>query len=180
MAKVREPEPLPDLNLTPMMNLVCMIIPFLLLGASFVEYKVINVSASMEADGGGGGPSDEKENKPKLGLVIGVGPTGYYIIANLPGFQQSESKKIPKKGADYDTATLRKALHEIYQIWHKQAGVEEEHGATLSLDDNVPYEVIIQTMDAARYIPGTETQVPPKMMFDGISLAGGFQAVQIE
>lgn len=76
----REEEKLEDLNLTPIMNCVMILIPLLLLGVVFEQMGVINVSAPKLAVG----PVDEEQEPPEnppLQLTIGISTSGFTIAA---------------------------------------------------------------------------------------------------
>jgi len=60
-------EPDNDLNLIPMMNLICLLIPFLLLSAEFIKIAVINVS-SPQLGGGPSVTSQPKEAHDEIGV----------------------------------------------------------------------------------------------------------------
>ncbi len=67
-----------ELDLTPMMNLISILIPVLLISTAFVEIAVIDVSAPVI------GPPDQQEEKPKdekkpLNLTITVTDKGYIL-----------------------------------------------------------------------------------------------------
>ena len=71
-----------ELNLTPMMNLIAILIPVLLVSTAFVELAVINVSAPAI----GGSPSEQKKDdqpdKPPLNLTITVTDKGYTLAGS--------------------------------------------------------------------------------------------------
>ncbi len=73
-----------DVNLTPMMNLIAMLIPCLLLSAAFVEIAVVNVSApSMNS-----APDDGKKrlDVPALDLRITISERGYIVSGSQGPF----------------------------------------------------------------------------------------------
>ncbi|MEZ4272879.1 MAG: biopolymer transporter ExbD [Myxococcota bacterium] len=67
-----------ELNLTPMMNLIAILIPALLVSTVFVEIAVVNVSAPAI-----GAPSADQEekppDKPPLNLTVTVTDKGYTV-----------------------------------------------------------------------------------------------------
>lgn len=71
-----------ELNLTPMMNLIAILIPSLLISVAFVEIAVINVSAPAI------GSTPQQEEKPKeeeekkLNLTITVTDKGYTLAGS--------------------------------------------------------------------------------------------------
>lgn len=70
-----------ELNLTPMMNLIAILIPVLLVSTVFVEIAVINVSAP--AIGSAPDQSDpEDTDKPPLNLTVTVTDKGYTVAGS--------------------------------------------------------------------------------------------------
>ena len=67
-----------ELNLTPMMNLISLLIPCLLISMVFVEIATINVTAPAIGSASDGDPP-EKPDKPPLNLVVTITDKGYHI-----------------------------------------------------------------------------------------------------
>ncbi|MBI3179914.1 MAG: biopolymer transporter ExbD [Deltaproteobacteria bacterium] len=82
-----------ELNLTPMMNLIGILIPVLLVSAAFLEIAVINVAAPAI----GSAPEEEKppDDKPPLNLTVTITDKGY-TLAGSGGVLGGE----PKPGAE--------------------------------------------------------------------------------
>jgi biopolymer transport protein ExbD len=151
-----------ELNLVPYMDIVTNIIIFLL--ASVVNQVAlgnINVS-SPTIQAGGGGPSEEdKQEKPPLNLTITVGASGYIVGASggvLPA--------IPKlTNGQYDYKTLTTKLKEI----KSNPDNAEETKATFNADANIPYDIVIATLDAMRQAEDG------KILFPDVNFAAGIQ-----
>lgn len=69
-----------DLNLTPMMNLVAILIPALLMSTVFIEIAVVNVAAP--AIGGAAADDQPKDDKPPLNLTVTVTDQGYTVAGS--------------------------------------------------------------------------------------------------
>jgi biopolymer transport protein ExbD len=151
-----------ELNLVPYMDIVTNIIIFLL--ASVVNQVAlgnINVS-SPTIQGGTGGPTEnEQPEKPPLNLTITVGATGYIVGASggvLPA--------IPKlTNGQYDYKTLTTKLKEI----KSNPDNAEETKATFNADANIPYDIVIATLDAMRQ------SEDGKILFPDVNFAAGIQ-----
>ena len=83
-----------ELNLTPMMNLIAILIPALLVSTVFVEIAVINVSAPPIGTAPDQPPPKEKPDKPPLNLTVTITDKGY-TVAGSGGVLGAEA---PKKG----------------------------------------------------------------------------------
>jgi biopolymer transport protein ExbD len=70
-----------ELNLTPMMNLIAILIPALLISVAFVEIAVINVAAPAI---GPSTPQDQnnKDDKPPLNLTVTITDKGYTVAGS--------------------------------------------------------------------------------------------------
>lgn len=78
----RAEDPIQDLDLTTMMNLVIILIPMLLLSVVFVEVGVINITAPTLSVGGPSAPSEPKpDEKEPLNLTVAISPHGFQIAA---------------------------------------------------------------------------------------------------
>jgi len=71
-----------ELNLTPMMNLIAILIPALLVSTVFVEIAVINVSAPAIGQAPQDQPEPEKPETPPLNLTITVTEKGYNVVGS--------------------------------------------------------------------------------------------------
>jgi biopolymer transport protein ExbD len=149
-----------ELNLVPYMDIVTNIIIFLL--ASVVnQVSLANINASLPSISAGGGASaeDTPPEKPPLNLTVSVGATGFTIAASggvLP--------IVPKKpNGQYDYTTLTTKLKEIKGAPENA----DETKATFNADANVPYDIVVATLDAMR------TTEEGKVLFPDINFAAG-------
>lgn len=143
--KTRETEA--ELNITSFMNLMVILIPFLLLNAVFTQVAVLQVSLP-KADGA---PS---ANEPKKTLVLEVMVyTDRFIVADR---QTGPMKTIPngESGKDY------KALNDYLREVKVQYPLVNE--ATILLEPETAYDVLIQTMDAVRIVVSDATGTTAK------------------
>jgi biopolymer transport protein ExbD len=70
-----------EINLTPMMNLIAILIPALLISVAFVEVAVINVAAPAI----GSAPEQEQDkppDKPPLNLTVTITDKGYTVAGS--------------------------------------------------------------------------------------------------
>jgi biopolymer transport protein ExbD len=148
-----------EINLVPYMDIVTNIIIFLL--ASVVNQVAlgnINVS-SPTISAGGGAAADPPPEKPPLNLTISVGASGFTVAASggvLP--------IIPKAAnGQYDYAGLTAKLREI----KSNPGNADETKANFSADANIPYDVVVATLDAMRQ--GDDG----KILFPDVNFAAG-------
>jgi biopolymer transport protein ExbD len=148
-----------ELNLVPYMDIVTNIIIFLLASVvNQVSLANINVSVPSISAGGGAGDSEVPE-KPPLNLTVTVASSGFTIAASggvLP--------IVPKMAnGQYDYKTLTTKLKEI----KSSPDNADETKATFNADANVPYDIVVATLDAMR------TTDEGKVLFPDINFAAG-------
>lgn len=134
------------LNLAPILNLVMILIPLLLISIEFEQLGVINVSSPGFVK-----PITEVA-PPPLNLTVAITHTGFQIAARgetLDPVARKDAVGDPEPSR-YDFATLYERILAI-----KQANPDETT-LSLSADEDIPYEMVITTMDSVRYLRGEE------------------------
>lgn len=84
MAKKMRARELPDVgdvSLIPIMNLVCLLIPFLLYTASFIQYAVIDVASPRFQNRSSVSPPDENQQEA-LNLMLIITDQGFRLAAS--------------------------------------------------------------------------------------------------
>jgi biopolymer transport protein ExbD len=163
---------LPEPDLTPIMNLTFMLILALLTMAAIMPMGLISVQApQINNGGGGGGPPPEEQKKP-LNLTIFVTKKGYNIAASgatLTGDNDDPARPgqalfpiLEENGErNYDFGKLTQRLSIIKKSFPLEQSV------IITADEDVKYEDIVKTMDAAREDPdGNE-------LFPGVAFSAG-------
>jgi biopolymer transport protein ExbD len=137
-----------ELNLIPIMNLVTILIPFLLMAASFISLAVIDTTLPAIGDPT---PQEEEPDKPPLNLSVVITDSGFTVLGAIEHILHPEGEPtIPcvidgcASPDDYDYKELVRLLNLI-----KDDYLEDEN-VILVPEASVPYEVMIRTMDATR------------------------------
>ena len=120
------------LNLTPMMDILTVLVVFLLITAVFMSITVQELS--VPTAGGGAAAS-----KPNFAIEVIVRKAGLQI-ANGSSVEAS----IPKKGDSYDIELLSKVLARI------KAQYPDKDDATVLMEPDIKYDNLIEIMDAVR------------------------------
>ena len=141
-------EELEEVNLIPIMSILCILIPVLILAFNFFEVSIQQVAAPKV-----GKPKDSQENKDKpLQLTVVIDSKGFSIKQNTELVTEKE-KPIPKHEVtsedgqtkkDYNYAELYRRLREI------KKNFPEERTVNISGDPKIPWHVIAKTIDASR------------------------------
>jgi len=151
-----------DVDMVPIMNMFLVLIPFLLMSASFLHMKAINTSVPVLAGDHNSAPG---ENDIKVTVVVEIGKKSIdlSIIPDSQGYEELSKweTRIPKREQEYyplnKMAVYLQKIKEAYPV-----------SDTLIIipDESVIYETIIQTMDAARY---SSKDIP---LFPNVVLSG--------
>ncbi len=124
-----------DIDLTPVMNVFIIIIPFLLLTAVFAKTAIIDVYLPQE---GGAEAGASAQQAPKTPLIIKVTGAGFTLDGLGKGIH------VPKGASDYDYKKLTEKLSEL-----KNSHPQSEE-AIILFEPKIQYEVVIKVMDASR------------------------------
>lgn len=130
-----------DLDITPMMNIFMILIPFLVSMAVFTQIAVVEFSLPpAQAPGGAGSDEPTKE----LDISVVITPTGFQIVGT-----GRKLDMVPKVQGDYQFEQLRALLKAIKFQYPSQKSV------VLVFDGEVLYDDIVKFMDVCR-----ESQFP--------------------
>ncbi len=152
-----------ELDLRPIMNMMCILIPLLLSCSQFVKNTFLELNLPPISGGAGGGSkTDPKDEKPKLGLKLIITEKGMTIAGNsavLSG-DAGGGPTVPKTSeGKYDYKGLDSKLKEIVkQISGKQ--FEDERQLNITAEDVIEYQVIVTTMDIIRLAAEKEFRDP--------------------
>jgi biopolymer transport protein TolR len=146
-----------ELNLVPYLDIVTNIIIFLIASVAYnVEFANVNVTLPTLSSGGG---AAAEEQKPPLNLTVTAGATGFMIGAS--GGILAPIPKLPDGKYDYKALTQR--LMEIKAV----PDTADETKATFNADAQIPYEIVIETLDAMR------EDTNGKLLFPDVVFAAG-------
>jgi biopolymer transport protein TolR len=149
-----------EINLVPYMDIVTNIIIFLL--ASVVNQVAlgnINVSVPTISSGGGASEDQPPPEKPPLNLTISVGASGFTVAAS--GGVLPIIPKMPNGQYDYKALTAK--LKEI----KSNPDNATETKANFNADANIPYDIVVATLDAMRQDDSG------KILFPDVAFAAG-------
>ena len=125
-----------DVNITPVMNLFLVLVPFLLLSTEFVRLAVLELSLPSQSQ------SSSKQDKPQQDpvlILLAIDDNGYELKA-----PRMSVPKIPKLNGEFNVEKLSQALSQI------KARYQATEEITIQPAEAVIYEVIVDVMDACR------------------------------
>jgi biopolymer transport protein ExbD len=136
-----------ELNMVPIMNMFMVLIPFLLMSASFIHIKAINTSVPVHASKTKSDAPEVSDIKVTVMLALGEKKLGVSATADgLSAAQLSEFEKDISLASGMEGAgdSLKGILKDIKTRYPKSDTV------ILVPDAAILYEQIIKTMDMAR------------------------------
>jgi len=155
------------LELMPVMNLVTILIPLLLMGATMVNLSVIDTSLP--------GIVGDKTvpDEPSLQLTVAITNLGLGLKSAAGGIEVAGDLELPCAtqpcGVDgYDYAGLTDALARI------KDDHPDENSLILLPEERVPYEVLVKVMDASREdVDQRAVDGSARPLFPMVVMAGG-------
>ena len=143
-----------DLDMTPMMNMLIILISFLVTMVVFTQLAVIKFN--LPPQGGGGGDeakaaSDSTPKAPSVDITVLVSENGFQVIG-----EGRKLDPIPKGTKDYDYTRLGQFMKKLKEEYPTSEDV------VLLIDSAIQYQDIITTMDVMR-----------EQRFPNILLSGG-------
>jgi biopolymer transport protein TolR len=146
-----------ELNLVPYLDIITNIIIFLL-ASVVMNVNFGNVNVTLPTISTGGGAAAEEPQKPPLNLTVTAGATGF-TIAGSGGIMAP----LPKVNNQYDYKALTAKLMEIKAAPENAS----ETKVTFNADAYIPYEIVVQTLDAMR------EDTSGKLLFPDVVFAAG-------
>lgn len=173
----RHPHEEGEANITPMMNLMVVLIPLLLTSAEFVKLGVIELNLPPAAKGPAGQQLEAmpSEDIQKLDLTVTITDRGFFIsssLAVLSGDLEGEPT-IPcfsgAAGSDaYDYTTLSNKLFEIKS--RAADSYPDSEQIIILAEPEIDYQTLISTMDASRTVVRDGSR---ESLFPDVSLSAG-------
>jgi|SRR5215831_20727872 len=166
--RIRENDEGGELNIVPYLDILMNLIMFMLLSITGLSaFGILNVSAPNY-----GGPNTQitdEGDKPKLLLTVLISKKGFYVAATggVLGQQQAQPNpgeappSIAKKAdGTYDYNALTESMVNVKKEFPTESKV------IVGAEGDIPYEVLVQTMDAIRETPGRDR----KLLFTDVTL----------
>jgi hypothetical protein len=158
----------PQLDLLPVMNLFCVIIPFLLLSASFLEIATITMAQTQGIQRGASGVttnlarSEEERLQPKVIMTnreVFIGTTAGTMHVCYAFRQQREEGEV----ITYDFDSLAVKIDEVYRQLSKSYPSIDFSKITILTVEETRYDNIIRAIDVCADAGFTEPglQVAP-------------------
>jgi len=160
-----------ELNLTPIMNLMVVLIPLLLSSAQFIKIGIIELNLPPSAGAASSMAEKPKEKERTLDLTVSITNRGFYVSNALVGVQnlKDNGPTIPlDANGQYDFQELSRQMYEI----KKKVGDKfpDSDIIVIQAEGNISYQILVSTMDATRSITLEEHKIA---LFPHVSLSAG-------
>jgi len=158
---------LDPINMTPMMNLMVVLIPLLLTSAEFVRLGIIELNLPPAVSATGTGAADEAQsNARKLDLAVTITDRGFFISSSMAVLANEGEPTLPVLNGVHDYSGLSRKLWEIKQQ-AKDLYPDLEQIIILA-EPEIDYQAVVSTMDAARSI---EVEGKTEILFPEVFLS---------
>jgi biopolymer transport protein ExbD len=145
----------PELDITTFLNLMVVLIPFLLISAVFSRVTIVELSVPTNSGG-------SAVSTPNFSIEVIVREEGLEIANG-----NSVEAAFPKEDGEYNLEMLKNILLRL------KAQYPEKQDATVLMESDIPYDYLIQIMDAVRGVEiqeeGSE-EVQKVVLFPEISI----------
>ena len=138
---LRGPRDAEELDLTAMINMMVILVCFLLISAVFSRVTVLELKMPAVADVSPKNNSSRKNEDFALEVII------RRDLIEIVDRNGSFYKKIPNLKAGYDMRSLEQQLR-VLKSW-----LPGKRDASILLEDDIAYEILVQVMDALRENP---------------------------
>ncbi len=136
-----------EVNMVPIMNMFLVLIPFLLMSASFFHLKAIKTSAPVQGESI---VNDEMEKDKRVTVIAEIKENRIHLSANSEVVLYEDLKKL-----EYQIKNGKQKNYQFDQMTLVLQKIKESYPLSDTViivpDRDVEYDTIIQAMDAARY-----------------------------
>ncbi len=160
-----------EINMTPVMNLMVVLIPLLLSSAQYIKIGVIDLNLPPAVGTSVSQLEAPKETEKKLDLAVTITDQGFFISSSLAILKNinGQGPTIPiTESGEYDFEELSKKL---YELKRKALGnFSDTEKIVILAEPQINYQLLINTLDAARSVTVEDKTYT---LFPGVSLAAG-------
>ena len=155
-----------ELDITPVMNLMVVLIPLLLLGVEMVKLSIVEIDLPPASAGGGKGADDknpEKEKQKKLGLKILITADGISLAtaSAIMSGEDGEGPTVPViSSGEQNFDLLKEKLVEVKKAIDGK-GFKDENIAIISAAKDIEYQIIINVLDVIQKYEDDEGNIQP-------------------
>jgi len=145
-----------EIDVTTFLNLMVVLVPFLLISAVFSHLAILELNLPPDSK-----DQTQQEQKKELNFEVVVREQQMIVGDTLGGV----IKAIPKVNNEYDYRSLSELLMQL------KSRFPEKQNISILLEADIPYDVLVQTMDTVRLVNVVEVAgVVQKELFPQIAI----------
>ncbi|UCE05889.1 MAG: biopolymer transporter ExbD [bacterium] len=166
----RSPEEI-EINMTPVMNLMVVLIPLLLSSAQYIKIGVIDLNLPPAVGTSVSQLGAPKETEKKLDLAVTITEQGFFISSSLAIFKNEEGEGPTislNENGEYNFEELSRKLYKIKMKALKNFSDTEK--IVIQAEPKINYQLLVNTLDAAR---SCSIENKTYTLFPEVSLAAG-------
>ncbi len=157
-------------NMTPIMNLMVVLIPLLLSSAELIRISVIELNLPPAKGAKAVETPKPEEKELTLDLAVTITDKGFYLSSSAAILKTRGGPSLPKKNGEYDFQSLSLRLLEIKK---KAMGrFTDTESIIIQAEPEIDYQTVVSTMDATRSITidGNQYSLFPKISVSALVL----------
>lgn len=160
-----------EINLTPVMNLMVVLIPLLLTSAQFIKIGVIELNLPPAVGTAVSQLEAPKEIAKKLDLAVTITNKGFIISSSL-AILRSETGEGPSIPVNPDgTYNFEELSNKLFELKSKAINnFSDTDKIVIQAEPEIDYQLLVNTLDASRDI---EKEGRKYTLFPDVSLAAG-------
>ena len=158
-------------NLTPVMNLMVVLIPLLLSSAQFIKIGVIDLNLPPAVGTQTVGGTAPKETEKKLDLAVTITEQGFYLSSSLAILKRGEDNGATIPNFEDGSYNFDALALKLYQIKKEALGkFSDTEKIVIQAEPEINYQILVSTMDASRQV---QVERRRYTLFPDVSLAAG-------
>ena len=154
--RVHPHEHMGELNIVPYLDIMVNLIMFMLVSMTgVVQFGILNVAAPSYGPAAAVAPSTDPKKKDLL-LTVAISTKGFFVAGSggVLGGADPKAEKVDPKEAPPTIPMMADGKYDFANLTRKMVDIKnsfpEESKVILMADQTVPYETLVQTMDAIR------------------------------
>lgn len=160
-----------EINMTPVMNLMVVLIPLLLTSAQYIKIGVIDLNLPPAVGTSVSQIQAPKETEKKLDLAVTITKNGFFISSSLAVLKNVDGIGPTIPLTEHGKFNFQELSMKLYAI-KKQAinNFSDVEKIVVQAEPQINYQLLVNTLDAARTVTVDDKTYT---LFPEVSLAAG-------
>ena len=160
-----------EINMTPVMNLMVVLIPLLLSSAQYIKIGVIDLNLPPAVGTSVSQLEAPKETERKLDLAVTITNNGFFISSSLAILKNVDGVGPTIPLGENGHYNFQQLSMKLYEIKKKALGsFSDTEKIVVQAEPQINYQLLVNTLDAARSVTVEDKTYT---LFPEVSLAAG-------